>query len=876
MPAAWILFGLLCLIILGVLFAHRPSLALSAGDTPLSGIQKQMEMARHAEWKAWQSIVWLGLPGTALFPSLALLIFAFIPLGYATTALFLAGFFLSALGMYVLLRTLNLSLTACFFGGLSMLLTNTVLTLVLPGHSNKVYTYPWLIFACAFFLKGLSNNRWRNFVVTGAFLGLAVLSGEVQVAFYTGLWFGVWALLMPWFGRVKSLFRESLAAGSAGRESALAVLLRQAATLVRQLLPQWLNSAGGIFLVAGTAAIVGFQAVGFFTGILTHQTLAVASSQTEANWEFCTQYFFPTEEVLSYLTTVQFFGGPQAYWGRDGAPAPLRLSDDYMGLLPLGFALVGAVVCWRVWQARLFIFMGIGSLFLSFGRDGILFWILYHLPTMKSQRNPHRWSFFVSLAVCVLAAYGVDWLSRRLRNHPTAPPSKNTASLPHAAAWNPVFRGRLEMGLLIAVTCGFLLFFSARLLSHAPEVAARLHYPEEVLRADQQGLCITRTTMLLESLSRTGLFLSLSCGAVGWLLWMQGRPSTADSRWRMYAPWGAIMLVLVLDLGSNGRRYIRFDDWRARYLDNDLVNLLKSDPDHYRVKAIGVQQSPLLNELVSNILPFHKIPVVDPPASSRFPDDYAMFFDYSQNHFMRLDRHLDIFNVKYILSAMPMADPNVKLTPILSGKDLVLYKREDFLPRAWLATSAKVVRNDPSALLWATLHPGLNLRETVVLETPPKEIPEISGYGPPGKSAPSAPAPPKTDSAKPKPGARASGGKPPVVAPAPPSATDRDARIIRYEENRLEIMTDAPKASILVLSEKWDADWKAWIDDRPAEILKANFLMRAVELSPGKHLIRMEYRPPTRDFWISASAVSLFALYGIGCAFRRLIRRVSL
>ena len=69
---------------------------------------------------------------------------------------------------------------------------------------------------------------------------------------------------------------------------------------------------------------------------------------------------------------------------------------------------------------------------------------------------------------------------------------------------------------------------------------------------------------------------------------------------------------------------------------------------------------------------------------------------------------------------------------------------------------------------------------------------------------------------------------------------------------------------MLVMSEKWDPDWKAWVDEKPAKIFKANFLMRAIELLPGKHVVRMEYRPSAVGFWISLVSTTVFMLAGIG------------
>jgi len=331
----------------------------------------------------------------------------------------------------------------------------------------------------------------------------------------------------------------------------------------------------------------------------------------------------------------------------------------------------------------------------------------------------------------------------------------------------------------------------------------------------------------------------------------------------------------MLDLGINAKRYIHFYKWKDYYYKNELANFLRKDTDFYRVKVFGVQEHPLLNQLVSNILPFHRIPVVDPPAVSRMPRDYDKFFGYAKAHqIMRSDRYFDFFNVKYILSLQPFSDPYAKFTPLTQWNGIYVSRRDDFMPRAWLAASAKVVKDGEDAVLFATLHPALNLRETVVLEEVPLTTPlhgsrltthaSEGGVEAPQKIHPLGGPPNGTPQRGVLPDQKSFRKIKREDSPSPVSP----ARILRYEDNRVEIETSSDAPAMLVLSEKWDPDWKAWLDEKPAKIYKANFMMRAVEVPPGKHTVLMEYRPSMRSFWISAVSVVVFGLCGIIYAFR--------
>ncbi len=81
--------------------------------------------------------------------------------------------------------------------------------------------------------------------------------------------------------------------------------------------------------------------------------------------------------------------------------------------------------------------------------------------------------------------------------------------------------------------------------------------------------------------------------------------------------------------------------------------------------------------------------------------------------------------------------------------------------------------------------------------------------------------------------------------------------IEHYTANRLKIKADAPSGGILLLSELYYPGWKAYVDGTSVPILRADYLLRAIPLTPGKHSIEVVYRPMS---FLVGSAVSLSAL----------------
>lgn len=83
------------------------------------------------------------------------------------------------------------------------------------------------------------------------------------------------------------------------------------------------------------------------------------------------------------------------------------------------------------------------------------------------------------------------------------------------------------------------------------------------------------------------------------------------------------------------------------------------------------------------------------------------------------------------------------------------------------------------------------------------------------------------------------------------------AEIVRYSRHRVAIRTVAPRESYLVLSDFFHPGWSATVDGEPAEILRANFCARAVNVPAGVHTIEFSYSEPTA---VAAIAISLAAL----------------
>jgi hypothetical protein len=69
------------------------------------------------------------------------------------------------------------------------------------------------------------------------------------------------------------------------------------------------------------------------------------------------------------------------------------------------------------------------------------------------------------------------------------------------------------------------------------------------------------------------------------------------------------------------------------------------------------------------------------------------------------------------------------------------------------------------------------------------------------------------------------------------------ARIVRYANTEVDVSVDAPDGGLLLLNDVWHPWWRATLDGRPVDILRADVIFRAVTLPPGVHEVRFTFAP---------------------------------
>ena len=70
-------------------------------------------------------------------------------------------------------------------------------------------------------------------------------------------------------------------------------------------------------------------------------------------------------------------------------------------------------------------------------------------------------------------------------------------------------------------------------------------------------------------------------------------------------------------------------------------------------------------------------------------------------------------------------------------------------------------------------------------------------------------------------------------------------RITSYQPNELTYEVNSDKGGVVVFSEVYYPGWTATVDGRPAELGRANYILRAINVAPGKHKVVLTFKPAT-------------------------------
>lgn len=282
-------------------------------------------------------------------------------------------------------------------------------------------------------------------------------------------------------------------------------------------------------------------------------------------------------------------------------------------------------------------------------------------------------------------------------------------------------------------------------------------------------------------------------------------------------------IFFIIDVWGVNGRFIVTTPW-PKPEKNNVIKFLEKDKDLFKVATFANEPS-----FYYAMYGIHVISSYLAVSEKEFAE-YRDRLDLSGNL-------LDLMNVKYVtIRKSDIGDP--PLGSIIMGKyivasnddpDIAVLMNMKYLPRAYPIHQAIVEKNRYLALNMLD-HPQFMPREMVVLEEEP------SAYLP--------------------------------SSPLPSSASK--VNISQYSNDEITIQAEMAQDGFLVLSEKYYPGWKVYVDGKREKIYKADYIMRAVYLSKGSHVVKFVFDPWAYKvgLWVS-SATFLFLIGAVVWRVRR-------
>jgi hypothetical protein len=582
--------------------------------------------------------------------------------------------------------------------------------------------------------------------------------------------------------------------------------------------------------------------------------------------------------------------------GKEGSPPPgmMRFSGggNYAGVL------VTLVALWAMAQSlrrqnpaftetqRRFIWFWsvilIVSLLLAYGRFAPFYKWLYMLPYASTMRNPCKFLAVFSWALVILFAYGIHGLSRRNMEISAA---NSTSPLAQLKSWWMKARGfdrNWTLGCVLAVIASVLGW-----LIYAMEKPSLVRYLQMVGFPDEE----MAKNIAAFSIGQVGWFIVIFALAVG-LCTLVIAGVFAGRRAKL----GGILLgtLLVMDLGRANLPYIIHWDYKQKYEIgslNPIVDFLRAKP--YESRAIGLPypaptRLPFLDssfvdlyriEWAQHLFPYYNIQSLDVIQMPRMPADleaYEMTLrPHSEDAAYLVARRWELTNTRYLLGYADYLDSfNERLDPaqhrfrIVQRFDVMpkagvdqptllehltavasqnggcaLFEFTGALPRVKLYSNWQVNTNN-DATLKTLVDTNFDPWQTVLVSTPLPGVPV----------------------------ANATSQNPGTVdfkryVPDDPVFKGKRNGLWKksgYCYAPKDIMFDAKTTtpSVLLLNDRFDPHWSVLVDGKPAELLRCNFIMRGVYLTPGQHTVEFVFSLPNKPLYVTLAAL----IVGLGLA----------
>ena len=599
------------------------------------------------------------------------LVFWLIPAPESVAWYMVLHLFIGGAGMYCLCRTISIGRFGSLLGGLIFALAPEIATLINAGHVMKIATISCAPWAFYFMEKAFQTRRAFFFLTTGVVLAFQFFHTHWQIAFYTCLGIGAYAVIRS----LMTLHSEKTVTHAMLMKLFglnLITLLFFLSTVAISLLPlaNWsVDSTRGI----GSGANMG-------KGGLAREEAMSWSLPPEELITFAIPGFFG----LSRQEAGENPGNILAYyWGRMN----FTQTSDYLGLLP--WLLAPLPLLFRRDRYTWIAVAGVaGGILFSMGKYTPFYRLLFdYFPGINHFRVPKMMMFIPVMGIGILAAQGMDLLL--------------DPEIRSSRKFKRYLECLLALPLCIGILLGAELLWKSHWLSAAADLISR---PTRYQQGPQ--LAIQRwNNLVVETGIATFMASAYALAVYGF-----------QRKWLSDAVIPVVLLGLFLaDVGRVNAKFLFLVDEpvKAKGIKTPAMEyLLSHGSNQYRVLPMN-GTDPM--RYASNRIP---VMFTSNPVQQQRWQNFLDTFQFSSSM-------PDLVNVKYLVYQPDQYERDKKylgkkFVPVFhspDGKEMVLENRS-VLPKAWLAASVTVF-GDPRQMLAVMQNPEFSPKDVALVETPP-------------------------------------------------------------------------------------------------------------------------------------------------------------
>ena len=666
--------------------------------------------------------------------------------------------------------------------------------------------------ACAFTFGGFSI-AWLGYSMSSVavLLPLALLLTERWLKYRKRLDFVGLALVMGsqfLGGHPETSFHFGLIWAS--YVSFRLVLLLRHRMRVRQVVQLFLAMCASFAL---GIAISTAQVLPFLTILSETATFAARRGGPGGNLLFFPGFW---KDVVTSITIIfpNALGSATVPYAASWSPfANLNEQAAYVGTVPLVLAVLGATM----WRRNPFVAFWLGAAIVSAGVAYHLpgFEIVNHLPVFGIAANG-RLRLAMTIGAAVLCAFGTDLLIEKVDD--------------------VKFTGRIRRWLAILTLLGLvgslsafasLVVFRDWFLGYARQyVIANVHgkpgFPESLEYYLGKLPLMYDALVQFYSPLAVRMYLPVIFAAGLWAaLWMLGGRHADRTGLK-----ASIVLLTAIELGALAYGYNPSVQAQHVFPETEAIAFLRERVGSARIAGIGFALTPN----ASMLWRLQDVRGYENTVSHRFQTFYDSLADKMPFGAYNLlakpsPRLFDLLGVKYIVAEAGAVDPRLDYPVVFAADGIQIHENRNALPRAFLVGRGRSLPDE--MMLQRVGSPAFNPREEVLLDS---------------------------------------------TAPVyEPTLVAGEAEVRDPNVNEVNVLVSADSPSWLVLSDTYADGWKAFLDGRETRIYRANYVMRAVRVDAGEHLVRFRYDPPAFAIGLRVSIAALILTGAI--AFYPLIRR---